>query len=296
MPLSRSHCCLFLVTLVACSSGDRQGPAAEWAAPAITAAGVPVGDLITDYVLPEGRAVHAIDASLSLYFQRGAVDDTVEIGVQVITSTAPGGLRSIRLTPASLSFSDRVTVELDPISDSLTLTGRTIAMRLDDGRWQLVDPTSVEETGGGRLRFDIQHFGDIALLDFVRVRPAVDSVSEGGSLILTAEYCNTVAHLTSETLAAFAATCNQLPRPAAGEDDPAFTSLRLDPASWTVNGVPGGAVDRGTVSSGLTATYTAPDNLTVANPLSVSLTARGTGATQVLTTFLYIVAGTNVAP
>lgn len=291
---------LFLptLTLLACSGGeDQSGPSAQWPDAAVTAAGTPIGELITGWADSSGRAVQAPDASVNLYVFPGAVDTFVEFGIQVISPTVPGGVRALRFTPADLTFAGRVLVELLPeAGDSLRLTGRTIGVHLPDGRWQLLDPTEVEEDGGGRLRFELEQFGDYALVDFVRVRPAVDTVNEGSSLQLSAEYCSTVAHLTGETVAAFAATCNQLPRPVAGDDDPPLTTVRLDRSSWTVNGVPGGAPDRGTISGGLTATYLAPDNLTVPNPVSVSITARDARAAQILTTRLHIQAGTNAAP
>jgi hypothetical protein len=287
--------CLSSFILIACSSSERQsGPDAEWPEAVVTTPGVPTGELIIDGVDSTGVSVEAFEFGFYLYVFPGTVDTFVEIGVQDISPVVPGGVRALRLTPENLPLAHPVVLELvPPEGDSLSLSGRTIGVRLADGRWRLLDQAEVESTAGGRLRFRLDHFGDVALIDFVRLRPAVDTVNEGASLALTAEYCSTMAHLSSETVAAFAATCNQLPRPDADDDDVPLTSARLDPSTWTVNGVPGGAIDRGTITGGLTATYVAPGNLTVPNPVSVSITARGPDGVQVLTSRLHIQAGTN---
>jgi hypothetical protein len=272
------------LALAASCGGDGTGPGGGTIPPpVVTGVGTPTGPATTVVMQSGGGMLTSADGKVSVTIPNGALLTDTEIGIQMITATAPSGTsKTFRLTPDGIFFPTPVEVTIN--FDSSDVAGTipellTIATQLADGTWQILDASSVELSSPTSVTFSTKHFSDYTLLQGLQIRPASAEIDENANIIVTVKNCTTVADLSTETRSAFAYDCvdpNPVYQSMEEDDLPPLPTFRVDEDTWAANGVEGGNAVNGVVEGDNQAQYTAPARAPAGNPVAVSVHVRNT--------------------
>lgn len=287
--MKRSLSCLLTAMLViSCGGGnDGAGPGDGGGnnnplpQPMPTASGTPNGPATTQSIGTAGGTLTSSDGLFSITIPAGALPVVAsssaletEITIQPITNTAWGGTGdAYRLLPDGLAFA--VPVELHfALEDSLLWGSDTlfvdVARQDDDGVWGILKHRTIDWESR-TLTCTTSHFSDYSMIEGLQIRPAAASIGTMGTVNLTVKYCQqeTIPGGGQDDLVALVYGCS---------DDEDLAPLGTF-SNWSVNGLGGGNSTVGTVvktvASSANARYTAPATVPQANPVAVSVQARG---------------------
>ncbi|MCC6332648.1 MAG: hypothetical protein IT380_01515 [Myxococcales bacterium] len=246
-----------LVVLAGC------GPSAKLnQEPAVTAVGTASGAPATASIGSAGGQLTSSDGLFTLIVPAGAVTADTSFTLTPLGSTAPGGLRSYRLEPEGTTFSSPATVRFSFAEGELagsTKDALRIAFQDAQKRWALLDGVTVDEAAH-TVSGTTTHLSDWSMLLGWQLRPPKARVKTGGTVSLTARFCNTVE--SADGLVTLAAACQD-----------SMDELAPLLKEWSVNGTVGGSSSAGTVSPGSpSATYTAPGEVPSPETVAVSVT------------------------
>ena len=270
-----------LVLLLSCGDDDPAGPPDDGGnnnnpEPQATAPGTPNGPASNLTIGAAGGTLASDDGNFSIDIPAGALSSDTEIIIQPITNTAWGGVgNGYRLEPDGLTFAIPVELTFDVAPE--TLEGShpdflDVAVQNDEGFWYILKNRNYDEIAG-TLTASTTHFSDYSNVEGLQIRPASATVETNGVVNLEVQYCyQEVFDDDEDMLAALVYTCD-------GELAPLGTF-----ENWSVNGIPGGDANVGTVvelANG-TARYTAPASVPQNNPVAVSVQAQGVSSSQTL--------------
>lgn len=229
--------------------------------PAITAAGKPDGEITEIKIGKAGGSFTSSDGKLRLIFPQGALTSNTNISIQPVFNLAPNGNgKAYQLKPAGIHFKQPVQI-IFSYSESETEGSTTellgIAMQDEKGRWSSLNK-SVIDTTSKTLKAEIRHFSAYVNYSKAKITPSSARVKVDGNLRLK---ITMVADYNSD------------PR---SESDDELSPLGVEiinSPEWTVNGIPGGDPEYGTisVSRNHSAIYKAPAQIPSRNPVAVSV-------------------------
>lgn len=131
--------------------------------PQPTAVGSPTGPVTSQAIGPSGGTASSADGVLSVVIPPGALSNGTAIGIQPISSTAPGALpHAFRLTPAGQTFAQPITLTFHFSNDDLagTLAEQlAIAYQDEDGTWNEYDQVALD-AGAQTISVTTDHFTD----------------------------------------------------------------------------------------------------------------------------------------
>ena len=167
-------------------------PTAAVTATAAAAPDVPAGDLSKAVIGPQGGRLQSSEGGLALDVPAGALPSDTTIGIQPVQATDDGDLGfAYRLTPEKQTFAKPVTFTFHLNADQLdgsALGAVGAAYQLDDGTWQDV-PVSAVDDKAGTVSIQTDHFTKYKVYTAYRISPARKSVLAGSrvdfSLIAT---------------------------------------------------------------------------------------------------------------
>jgi len=230
------------------------------ATPAITSVGTPLATPPSSQVIDAmGGSIASADGRMTVTVPAGAVAGATTFTIQPITNQAPGGVgNAYRLGPAGETFSTPVSISLHYSSTDLAGTvadALSLAYQDTQGRWDVYKSVTLDTTEQ-TVTVSSSHFSDWALLAGESLEPAAARIGTGQTQTLTLVWCQEIDF--GDPLIQYAAVCQPIG----------------DASSWSVNSVPGGNNNVGTVSTGdSSAIYTAPGTIPAANPVAVSVEA-----------------------
>jgi hypothetical protein len=136
--------------------------------------GIPLGVATTAPIGTAGGVVGTSDGAASVSIPAGALNTTVQIGVQPISNGAPLGFGTgVRFTPSGLKFAGPATVTFNFSGGPAPGNAPSLSVAFQDstGAWQAVGGSSVDTTSQS-VTFPTTHFSDYVL--FERFRLEVD--------------------------------------------------------------------------------------------------------------------------
>ncbi|MEW5739699.1 MAG: hypothetical protein AB1938_12270 [Myxococcota bacterium] len=228
--------------------------------PAVTAVGTPSGPEVTGVIGPAGGRLASSDGLFTLEVPPGAVAGDTTFTVSALLNTAPGAVRTYRVGPDGTTFLSPATVRFSFTEAELagsTPEGFRIAFQDEQRRWEILKSVGVDAQAR-TVSGTTTHLSDWSLLQGWQLRPPTARVKVGGTLELSARFCNVVE---LDGLTGLAAECQD----SAEELSPLLRD-------WSVNGTVGGSGSTGTVSPGSpSATYSAPREVPSPPTVAVSV-------------------------
>ncbi|HTR29383.1 MAG TPA: hypothetical protein VMH27_08930 [Puia sp.] len=233
--------------------------------PAQTAVGVPTGTPVTKTIGPAGGTVLSADGRVELDFPANALTTNTDITIQPATNTAPNGSGlAYHFMPDGSKFGVPVTLIFHYTATDANGTDPSlfyIAYQDSVGVWQADFKNRALDTSAKTASLSIGHFSFWALgsqLYLFAAPPSVTprQVADLGMVILTDQ-----GDLTPNGSGEFgmSALPSAIPIPPGSVD------------KWSVNGVPGGNSQDGTLSgSESTETFTAPSTIDKERTVQVS--------------------------
>lgn len=232
--------------------------------PAVTPVGTPLQEAITTTIGAAGGTLTSIDGVLKISVPAGAFASDTEVGIQLISNNAPGGMSSaFRLTPEGTQFAMPVTLTFNVSDDDLsgtTLDDLNVASQDADGHWDVANVT--RDAMANTLTVNAAHFSDWSRITGLQLRPpsAVVAVSQG--VTLSIKNCQHVD--VGDDLVSLLASC---------DGDGSSPQTPASSLTWQVNGIRNGSAAIGTLlPAGTNATYTAPAQKPSSNPVDISVT------------------------
>lgn len=232
---------------------------------AVTEPGTPIDDATTAVIGATGGTLTTTDGMLTITVEPGTVPDGTMFSAQPITNTAPGGLGTgFRLSkPDAVQFAKPVTLTFRFLEGDLDGTRPSwlrIATQRPGGTWRLLKPTI--DLTQRTLTVTTTTFSDWTQLRGLQVLPARSEVRTKKQLQLYVRACRAKEYpdpVTGGTLTGLTiAECTKVGN--------------LIAENWAVNGVAGGNATFGTVvGKGMTAVFTAPEQVPSPDTVAVSV-------------------------
>ncbi|HET6999987.1 MAG TPA: hypothetical protein VFI33_01705, partial [Puia sp.] len=227
---------------------------------AVTAIGTPVGTPVTKTIGASGGTIISADGRAELNIPAGALSSDLPITIQPITNECPNGVGiAYDFLPNGTKFLIPATLTFHYTDDDIDGTDPyliNLAFQDSLNRWQ-VDVLKDVDTVGKTIIFDISHFSSRAFDAGVKVKPAIQLTSFGGT-----DFTENQQGLFKVTQGV---TPGQLFGDAGVDDDipsylPNYITVSDDLVkSWTLSaGSQNGSLSP---TSGSTVTYTAPNTI-----------------------------------
>jgi hypothetical protein len=227
--------------------------------PAITAIGIPVGNLVTKTIGPAGGSITSDDAKIDLIIPSGALSASTGISIQSISNQCPGSIGlAYRLLPIGTKFSVPASfvfhyTDLDVNGTDPLLLYNVFQDSLNE--WEVNTEDRSIDTSAKTVSFKISHFTDDAVEPATQVDVSVGTITSlpvpGGNLTASKyEFKKNQTGTLELRRWIFDKRKNLIPT-----NPHKYTQA----SNWRVNGAPGGNSNDGTITgSGPTVTYTAP--------------------------------------
>lgn len=251
--LAWGACC---AAVISCSGAPKT--------PAPADKGTSTGPKVTATVGAAGGRLASTDGRLELTVPAGALEADVELTLEPISNTAPGGVGgAYRLGPEGTRFSQPATVSIAWSAAELegsTSDALSVGYQDSEGRWRALGEPSVS---GQRVSVSTRHLSDWSALLGWQLRPPSAKTDVNGAVNLTLRYCEPEQFVDAE-----GELSGLVPRCDLDEELPQLAVVN----SWSVNGTSGGTPSDGTVEGqGLAAVYSAPPVEPMANPVAVQV-------------------------
>ena len=258
-----------------CSSSSSGGGAGNPvvrppAQPAVTAKGDPNGAPMQATIGATGGQLTSSDGVLTIVVPAGALAADTMLGIQPITSLAPGALGAgYRLTPEGQIFATPAQLVFKHTDAQLAgsaVEALHVGYQDDQGQWRSIKSVA-RDAGAHTVTVTTTHFSDWSQTDGLKVTPGSKTIKPGETVNLRLDDCERKEDAASN-LADLMLTCQQV-----------GTS-----AIWSANGAPGGDSASGTVTEvdPGDATYVAPDVTPPGNPVAVSANVAQADGSKIL--------------
>lgn len=277
-----------LLILAGCGSGSddrppvQEKPAAAVAEAVATEVGTPLEAVVTQAIGPAGGVIESADGALRVEVPAGAFAAEQIVSIQPISNHAHGKIGgAYRLGPEGTPFASpvRLTFYFTP-EQILGTTPQLLRVASQNikGFWELHEKAKVD-ADEATVSVETNHFSDWSLVTGAQLSPQFATVKPGETVSLSVVVCELAE---SEDLLAPFATCQP------------SEVIRSLVKNWSVNGVPGGDGNVGTVAvqDDRSALYTAP--ATAPQPNSVAVSTEYTtlgGALEVLVSNIRVESG-----
>ena len=274
---------MMLLFAFACNDdlNDDQNTPDNTAEPFVSGVGIPFGAAETKEIGPDGGSISSTDAVLDIIIPPQAVSSNTTFSIQPVTTLCPGGMKTYRLLPEGLTFSNPVKLIYHYSDEAISGTIPAllgIAYQGPDGVWYTF-PGAVVNEASKTISIDVKHFTDWTAMEYLGIFPKIPDVPE--------LRINETIDLSiyGQGMATEADELPPLPKSPANNPSPDQDDLfplpvpRPFTAKWFVNGVENGNSRVGTISPGYAAShlfvYKAPAETPVDNIVSVSAEVTG---------------------
>ncbi len=160
-------------------------PAIDTAQAVVTEKGIPLGDIVTATIGPDGGTITAADGGATLVVPRGALAASTTISIQAVTNTLPMGLgdHAYQFLPEGLVFAvpARLTLAYDTAENGgASSAGLVVANQEPDGSW-MHDAELIADENRFTVTADMEHFSAWIIAKAVTITPRKSTLELGGT-------------------------------------------------------------------------------------------------------------------